>query len=53
MERYGFGMTAAAVRVVAGKPGGECQLDFGYLGLLADPAAGQQRKVHGLIFTAC
>ena len=31
----------------------ECQLDFGYLGLLADPVTGRQRKVHALIFTAC
>jgi hypothetical protein len=31
----------------------ECQLDFGYLGLLADPVSGRQRKVHALIFTAC
>jgi transposase len=33
--------------------GAECQLDFGYLGLLADPVSGQRRKVHALIFTAC
>jgi hypothetical protein len=31
----------------------ECQLDFGYLGMLADPVTGRQRKVHALIFTAC
>jgi transposase len=40
------------VRVADGEPGAECQLDFGYLGLLTDPVAGRQRKVHALIFTA-
>ena len=53
VERCGFGRTAATVRVADGEPGMECQLDFGYLGLLADPVTGRQRKVHALIFTAC
>jgi transposase len=53
VERCGFGRTAATVRVADGEPGVECQLDFGYLGLLADPVTGRQRKVHALIFTAC
>ena len=53
VERCGFGKTAATVRVADGEPGAECQLDFGYLGLLADPVTGQRRKVHALIFTAC
>ncbi len=53
VERCGFGKTAATVRVADGEPGGECQIDFGYLGLLADPVSGQRRKVHALIFTAC
>ena len=53
VERCGFGRTAATVRVADGEPGIECQLDFGYLGLLADPVTGRQRKVHALIFTAC
>jgi transposase len=53
-ERCGYGRTAATtVRVADGEPGMECQLDFGYLGLLADPVTGRQRKVHALIFTAC
>jgi transposase len=52
VERCGFGRTAATVRVADGEPGAECQLDFGYLGLLADPVTGRQRKVHALIFTA-
>jgi hypothetical protein len=52
-ERCGYGRTAATtVRVADGEPGGECQLDFGYLGLLFDPVSGRQRKVHALIFTA-
>jgi hypothetical protein len=53
VERCGFGRTAATVRVADGEPGAECQLDFGYLGMLADPVTGRQRKVHALIFTAC
>jgi transposase len=53
-ERCGYGRTAATtVRVADGEPGAECQLDFGYLGLLFDPVTGRQRKVHALIFTAC
>ena len=53
-ERCGYGRAAATtVRVADGEPGVECQLDFGYLGLLADPVSGRQRKVHALIFTAC
>ncbi len=53
VERCGFGKTAATVRVADGEPGAECQVDFGYLGLLADQVTGQRRKVHALIFTAC
>jgi hypothetical protein len=41
VERCGFGRTAATVRVAGGEPGAECQLDFGYLGLLADPVTGR------------
>jgi hypothetical protein len=53
-ERCGYGRTAVTtVRVADGEPGAECQLDFGYLGLLAGPVSGRQRKVHALIFTAC
>ena len=53
-ERCGYGRTAATtVRVADGEPGMECQLDFGYLGLLFDPVTGRHRKVHALIFTAC
>jgi len=53
-ERCGYGRAAATtVRVADGEPGAECQLDFGYLGMLADPVTGRQRKVHALIFTAC
>jgi transposase len=53
VERCGFGKTAVTVRVADGEPGAECQVDFGYLGLLGDPVTGRQRKVHALIFTAC
>jgi hypothetical protein len=51
--RCGYGRTAGTtVRVADGEPGAECQLDFGYAGMLADPVSGRQRKVHALIFTA-
>ncbi|GFG49653.1 hypothetical protein [Mycolicibacterium agri] len=30
----------------------ECQVDFGYLGMLTDADDGRRRKVHALIFTA-
>ena len=40
------------VRVADCEPGAECQVDFGKMGLLADPAAGNRRVVHALIFTA-
>jgi transposase len=53
VERCGFGKTAATVRVADGEPGAECQVDFGYLGMLGDPVTGRRRKVHALIFTAC
>jgi transposase len=52
VERCGFGRTASTVRIAGGEPGMECQLDFGYLGMLADPVTGRRRKVHALIFTA-
>jgi transposase len=43
---------ATTVRVADGEPGVECQIDFGELGLMLDPAAGRRRKVHALVFTA-
>ncbi len=52
VERCAFGPKASTVRVADGEPGAECQLDFGYVGMLADPVTGRQRKVHALIFTA-
>jgi transposase len=52
VARCGFGRRQPTVRVVDGEPGVECQLDFGRLGLLPDPAVGRRRVVHGLIFTA-
>ena len=41
------------VRVADGEPGDELQIDFGRMGLVADPVAGRSRVVHALIFTAC
>jgi transposase len=40
------------VRVADGKPGVECQIDFGRLGMMLDPVSGRRRAVHALIFTA-
>ncbi|BBZ09369.1 hypothetical protein MDOR_35380 [Mycolicibacterium doricum] len=51
-ERCGFGRKGTTVRVADGDPGVECQIDFGYLGMLTDAADGRRRKVHALIFTA-
>lgn len=52
VERCGFGRRRATVRVADGKPGMECQVDFGRLGLMVDPNSGRRRAVHALIFTA-
>lgn len=51
-ERCGFGRKDTTVRVTDGAPGIECQLDFGYLGMLTDTVDGRRRKVYALIFTA-
>lgn len=51
-ERCGFGRKDTTVRVADGAPGVECQVDFGYLGMLTDADDGRRRKVHALIFTA-
>jgi transposase len=48
----GFGRRKATVRVADGEPGVEVQVDFGRLGLVADPARGTRRVAYGLIFTA-
>ena len=40
------------VRVADGEPGMECQLDFGEVGLLFDPAAQRRRRTWALVFTA-
>jgi transposase len=51
-ERCGFGRRKATVRVSDGKPGLECQVDFGRLGMMLDPVTGRRRAVHALLFTA-
>ncbi|BBX52684.1 hypothetical protein GCM10009645_30840 [Mycolicibacterium poriferae] len=51
-QRCGFGRKDLTVRVADGDPGVECQVDFGYLGMLTDAADGRRRKVYALIFTA-
>jgi transposase len=52
-QRCGFGAAKTTVRVNDGEPGSELQVDFGRMGLVADPASGGRRLVHALIFTAC
>jgi hypothetical protein len=49
---HGRGSARSTVRVADGEPGAECQVDFGKMGLIDDPAAGRRRVVHALIFTA-
>lgn len=41
------------VRVADGEPGDECQIDFGRMGLVPDPATGRNRVTYALLFTAC
>jgi transposase len=48
----GFGRGGETVRVLDGDPGAEVQVDFGQMGVLADPASGRRRVTHALIFTA-
>jgi hypothetical protein len=43
VARCGFGRRRPTVRVADGEPGVECQLDFGRLGLVPDPAASRPR----------
>src|SRR4249919_434000 len=51
-ERCGAGGAKVTTPVDDGPPGGELQVDFGYLGLI--PAGeGRRRKLHALVFTAC
>jgi len=53
VERCGFTSRPATLRVADGAPGVECQVDFGRLGLIPDPATGRRRVCHALVFTAC
>jgi transposase len=52
-QRCGFGAAKTTVRVNDGEPGSELQVDFGRMGLIADPATGGRRMTWALIFTAC
>ncbi|MGH8934380.1 MAG: IS21 family transposase [Egibacteraceae bacterium] len=51
VEEFGYRRQATTVRVNDGEPGGEVQVDFARMGLIADPS-GRRRVVHALIFTA-
>ena len=55
LEVLGVGRSArtTTVRVADGEPGSELQVDFGKMGLIADPDSGRRRVVYALIFTAC
>lgn len=55
LEVLGVGRSArtTTVRVADAEPGSECQIDFGKMGLIAEPATGRRRVVWALIFTAC
>lgn len=54
LEVLGVGRSArgTTVRVADGEPGQELQIDFGKMGLIADPVTGRRRVVQALIFTA-
>jgi len=47
----GRGRRGSTVRVNDGEPGDELQIDFGKMGLIADPDSGRRRVCHALIFT--
>lgn len=49
-HRRGRGPT---VRIADGRPGDECQIDFGRMGTLHDPASERMRAAYVLVFTAC
>ncbi len=58
MHRYalevcdvGRGRRGTTVRVADGEPGDGCQVDFGRLGLVIDPATGRCRVCQALVFT--
>lgn len=52
VAELGFGRPRVTVALADGEPGRELQVDFGRMGLIADPGSGGQRVCHGLIFTA-
>ena len=47
---YCSSQRTVTVPVADGKPGEEVQIDFGYLGMIAE--GDRRRKVHALVFTA-
>jgi transposase len=52
LEHSRGGRRGGTVRVADCEPGAECQVDFGKMGLLADPTTGRRRVTHALVFTA-
>lgn len=53
VARCGYKARVETVRVADGEPGVELQVDYGRMGLVADPVAGRNRVTYALIFTAC
>ena len=51
-EQCDFGAKRITLRAADGKPGVECQIDFGRIGVMHDPDTVRRRAVHALIFTA-
>ena len=47
----GRGRRGVTVRVNDGEPGDELQVDFGKMGLIADPVSGRRRVCQALVFT--
>jgi transposase len=52
LAEVGFGRTRPTVPVADGEPGGEVQLDTGWMGLLERDLFGQRRRFRAWIFTA-
>jgi transposase len=48
----GTAVKRTTVRIDDPEPGSELQVDFGRMGLLADPETGRRRVCHALVFTA-
>ncbi len=50
-QELGVGRPETTVRVADCEPGSELQVDFGRMGLIADPVSGRRRVCQALVFT--